>query len=240
MHNQSVNELRFLFLEQIAIKTPEAAAALFEIRGTVQWQVQYHVSADWLDTFLRTALEQEQEHMDSIAKQVEVRTALATPIYWRNNPAGIATFGRTTIPIYIWRVRAQLVDYAYWRRNGARVGYAQLGHADKAWQVSAAAAAWLRTLKIYRTSQEAWRIVAKKFPRRITYLDPYQDKRRVERQCDWLVSWLFGGMDDDGLAVISGVESRNIVGRTRREFARTIGLNLSSQQGRRRKRNMST
>ena len=28
MRNQSVNELRFLFLEQIAIETPEAAAKL--------------------------------------------------------------------------------------------------------------------------------------------------------------------------------------------------------------------
>ena len=136
MHNQSVNELRFLFLEQIAIETPKAAARLFELRDSAQWQAEYRVVADWLDTFLRATLEQEQEHMDWVAKQVDTRTALAIPIYWRSNPAGHATFGRATIPIYIRRVRVQLTDQAYWRRNGARVGYAQLGHANKAWQVS--------------------------------------------------------------------------------------------------------
>jgi hypothetical protein len=230
MHNQSVNELRFLFLEQIATGTPKAVARLFELRDASKWQAEYRLSADWLESFLQTALEQEQEHMDSIAKQVDSRTALATPIYWLNNPAGYASFKRARVPIYIRRGRLFF----------QRVGYAQLGHADKAWQVSAAAAAWLRALKLYRTSQEIWRMAAKKFPRRIAYLDPVKDKRRVERQCDWLVSWLFGDMDDDALAVASGVESRNIVGRTRRRFARTIGLNLSSQQGRRHKRNMST
>jgi hypothetical protein len=242
MHNQSVNELRFLFLEQIAIKPPEASAKLFEFRDAGKWQAEYHVSADWLETFLRAALEEEQEHMDSIAKQVDARTALATPIYWRNNPAGYATFGRVKLPIYIWRVRAQLVDYTYWRRNGACVGYAQLVHADKAWQVSAAAAAWLRTLKIYRASHEIWREVAKKFPRKITYLDPAEDKRRVERQCHWSISFLFGGMSDEEIRQAAGVGSWQIVCRTRHKFADTIELTLISQQGRRRKRkrNMST
>ena len=124
MHNQSVNELRFLFLEQIAIETPKAAARLFEFRDAGKWQAEYRVSADWLDVFLRAALEQEQERMDSIARQADARAALATPIYWRNNPAGYATFRRVKLPIYIWRVRTQLADYAYWRRNGAHVGNA--------------------------------------------------------------------------------------------------------------------
>lgn len=50
MHNQSVNELRFLFLEQIAIETPEAAARLFELRDTSKWQAEYHLAfsgASW-------------------------------------------------------------------------------------------------------------------------------------------------------------------------------------------------
>jgi DNA topoisomerase 6 subunit A-like protein len=78
MHNQSVNELRFLFLEQIATRTPKAAARLFELRDSSKWQAEYYLSADWLESFLQTALEQEQEHMDSIAKQVDSRTALVT------------------------------------------------------------------------------------------------------------------------------------------------------------------
>jgi len=41
MHNQSVNELRFLFLEQIAIKTPKAAARLVELRDAGKWQAEY-------------------------------------------------------------------------------------------------------------------------------------------------------------------------------------------------------
>lgn len=98
MHNQSVNELRFLFLEQIAIETPEAAAKLFELRDAGKWQAEYRLSADWLETFLWAALDGEQERMDLIAKQVDARTALSTPIYWRNKPAGYATFGRAKPP----------------------------------------------------------------------------------------------------------------------------------------------
>ena len=63
MHNQSVNESRFLFLEQIAIETPEAAAKLFELRDAGKWQAEYRLSADWLETFLWAALDEEQERM---------------------------------------------------------------------------------------------------------------------------------------------------------------------------------
>ena len=165
-----------MFLEQIATETPEATARLFELRYADKWQAEYHVSADWLDVFLRAVIEDGQEHMD-----------------W-----------------YITRF-------------------------DKPSEIAAAAAAaWLRTLTTYHVKKEMWRAIEKAAPDRITYLDPQDDKRgRVSRQCCWLVSWLFAGMDDDRIANAAGVESHNIVGRTRRKFAHDIGLNLSSQRGRR-------
>ena len=173
MNDQPINDLRLVFLEQIAIETPEAAARLFELRDAAQWQAQYRVSADWLDSFLQAVIEHGQTHMDWVATR--------TP----------------------------------WLR------------------ISAAAAAWLRIVTLYRGAQEVWRPVAKAMPDRITYLDPTEDKRRPSRQCCWLVSWLFAGMDDERMANASGVETRSIVGRTRRSFANAIGLKLSSRRGRR-------
>src|SRR5262249_40547076 len=164
-----------MFLEQIAIETPEAATMLFELRDAGKWQATYRVSADWLDVFLRAVIEDGQEHMD-----------------W-----------------YITRF-------------------------DKSSEIAAAAtAAWLGTLTTYQVEQEMWRAIEKAAPDRIAYLDLQDDKRRVSRQCCWLVSWLFAGMDDDRIANASGVETRSIVGRTRRSFAETIKLKLSSRRGRR-------
>jgi hypothetical protein len=37
---------------------------LFELRDAGKWQAEYRVSADLLNQFLQTALEQEQEHVD--------------------------------------------------------------------------------------------------------------------------------------------------------------------------------
>lgn len=105
MHNQSINDLRLMFLEQIAVEAPEATARLFEFRDAGKWQAQYHVSAEWLDTFLRAVLEEGQAHMD-------------------------------------WHVT----------------------RFDKQSAISAAAAAWLRTLTTYRAGQEMWRAVEKDAP----------------------------------------------------------------------------
>jgi hypothetical protein len=41
LSEQYVNELRFMFLEQIVAETPEAAAALFELRDAQAWQERY-------------------------------------------------------------------------------------------------------------------------------------------------------------------------------------------------------
>lgn len=67
MSEQYVNELRLMFLEQIATETPEAAAALFEMRDAQAWQDKYKVSAGWLDSFLRAVIEHGQKHMDWVA-----------------------------------------------------------------------------------------------------------------------------------------------------------------------------
>jgi hypothetical protein len=55
-----------MFLERIAIETPDATAALFELRDAGKWQAKYQVSADWLETFLRAVLVEGQAHIDWI------------------------------------------------------------------------------------------------------------------------------------------------------------------------------
>jgi hypothetical protein len=46
MRIHSVDDLRLMFLERIAIDTPEAAARLFELRGADKWQAEHCVSAE--------------------------------------------------------------------------------------------------------------------------------------------------------------------------------------------------
>jgi hypothetical protein len=69
MHIHSVDDLRLMSLERIAIETPEATARLFELRDAGKWQSEYRVSADWLNQFLRGALEQEQEHVNWVTEK---------------------------------------------------------------------------------------------------------------------------------------------------------------------------
>jgi hypothetical protein len=46
MDIHSIDDLRLMFQERIAIETPEAAAKLFELRDADKWQAEYRVSAD--------------------------------------------------------------------------------------------------------------------------------------------------------------------------------------------------
>jgi hypothetical protein len=157
MRKESVDDLHLLFLELIAEKAPRATDALFNLRDASSWMDAYGVSSDWLESFLMQVLEEEQKHMDWVAKQVAKRTFLATPIYWQPNPAGHATFGRVRLSIYIRRIRVQSANYTYWRKCFDKVGDAVLGRFNKGWQVSAAAAAaWRRTLTTYRAAQAIW------------------------------------------------------------------------------------
>jgi|SRR5262245_6284009 len=168
-----------MFLEQIATETPEAAAALFELRDAKAWQEKYHVSAGWLDAFLTAALDRGQDRFDWIT---------AKPNYF-DNPAQML--------------------------------------------VSASATAWKQVITSYKASHVMWREFEKEGKGRIIYSDPTEDKRNARRACGWLVSWLFAKTGDDALALRAGVTSASMVGKTRRQFAATIGVKLESQQGRR-------
>jgi hypothetical protein len=68
MRIHSTKDLRQMFLEQIAIETPEATAALSELRDAAKWQAEYRGSAEWLDFFLKSAFEQGQEHRDWVVR----------------------------------------------------------------------------------------------------------------------------------------------------------------------------
>jgi hypothetical protein len=57
-----------MFLKTIANETPEATAALFELRDPGQWMDRYRLSADWLDVFLRATLEKGKSHFDWIGE----------------------------------------------------------------------------------------------------------------------------------------------------------------------------
>jgi hypothetical protein len=101
-------------------------------------------------------------------------------------------------------------------------------------RLEAPAAAWLRTLQMFKEEQAMLRAVSQVIPDRITYNDPIIDKRSGETHCRWLVDWLFGGKNDKKIAKDARIEDHTEVGKRRREFARAIGLNLRRQQGRRR------
>jgi hypothetical protein len=212
---QYINELRLMFLKQIATETPEATAALFE-RGDVgrplinlmasrEWMRRYGVSADWLEKFLRAALDEGQPRYDWITARRgrfdEIRAARGRLAAW---------IGVRYAPAWI-RFRGD------WSGGGAGM------------LVSASATAWLRIVELYRIEQEVWRAVVEATPNRITYLDPAEDKRRAERQCGWLVSWLFAGMSDGQIAKAAKVTDCKVVQERRSRFAKTIGL----QRGRR-------
>ena len=68
--------LRQMFLEQIAIEPIDATAALFELRDVDKLQAEYRVSAEWLDFFLKTALERRQEHIDLVVRNFDEASLL--------------------------------------------------------------------------------------------------------------------------------------------------------------------
>ena len=98
---------------------------------------------------------------------------------------------------------------------------------------SASAAAWLRALSTRRAGQAILRMAENSAPGRIIYRDPKEDKRGVGRQCHWLISWLFARISYEHIQLTSGVANWQIVERTIKRFARTIGLRLAWQRGRR-------
>jgi hypothetical protein len=71
---RSVNDLQLMFLERVAIETPDATSVLFNygdagrplinLMAARGWVEYYGASADWLETFLQDALE--QAHIDWI------------------------------------------------------------------------------------------------------------------------------------------------------------------------------
>jgi len=168
-----------MFLEQIATETPEAAAALFELRDAKAWQEKYHVSAGWLDAFLTAALDRGQDRFDWIT---------AKPNYF-DNPTQML--------------------------------------------VSASATAWKQVITSFKASHVIWRELEKAGKGRIIYSDPTEDKRNARRACGWLVSWLFARMSYEAIQIAAGVASWQIVERTAKKFAKTIGLKIEPQQGRR-------
>src|SRR5262249_52745999 len=197
-----------MFLEQITTETPEAAAALFEMRDAKAGQEKYHCSAGWLAAFPNAALDIGQDRFDWITARLGVfdemaarRGCLADWIGVRYAPAWIA-FRRD------------------WSGGGTRM------------LLSASTTAWMQTVTSYKADHIMWRMAEKAPAGRITYLDPTEDKRRASRACGWLVSWLFAGMTDEEIHVLYEVNSWQIVQRTRTAFARTIGLKLASQRGR--------
>jgi hypothetical protein len=188
-----------MFLEQIAAETPEATAALFEMRDAKAWQEKYRVSAEWLDAFLNSALDTGQDRFDWITDRA------ASGAEW-------VTVKKDA--------------------DGQRV--VTPGPLDtNQLLISAAATAWRQTVTTYKASHELWRAAEKAAEGRITYLDPTEDKRNAARACGWLVSWLFAGMSDGQIAKVANVSGWKVVGETRSAFAKTIGLKLASQRGRR-------
>jgi hypothetical protein len=85
LNNQPTNDLRLMFLEQIAIETPEATVRLFELRDAGEWQEEYRVSAEWLDSFLRAVIENGQTHMDYVTRlgYPDLRTSSAAAAWLR-------------------------------------------------------------------------------------------------------------------------------------------------------------
>lgn len=107
MNIQQIDDLRLMFLDQIAIETPEAAAKLFELRDSGQWMTEYRVQSDWLETFLAAALEEGRRHMDWIAARA-LGVAERTIRWWlqigklaSNKPSGdpASRAGRRLVPV---------------------------------------------------------------------------------------------------------------------------------------------